>query len=165
MSGTSGTALAMPPLPAQFSTVTFSFPEAASAEPEPAKQRILLINVDAASRELLCLYLPQAGLEVATVGKAPEAKALVEQGRFDLVLMDSRLNSAEGLSLLRLSKAKHPNIPVMVLAGATSGPQAAEDAFAREADAVIRKSGSLEALALAIFRHLGRCSPASRQAA
>jgi CheY-like chemotaxis protein len=120
----------------------------------PAKRRVLVVDDERAICELLSLYLPQKGLEVATVQRAVEARTLIEQGQFDLLLLDWRLEGADGLDLLQLSKARHPSIPVIIFTGGDLGEVSLEEGLAREADALVRKASPLAALSEAIFRHL-----------
>ena len=132
---------------------------------EPAKPRVLVIDDEAAVCELLSLYLAEKGLEVATVRRVDEAKLLVEQGQFDLVVLDWRLDGADGLDLLQLCKALHPDIPVIIFTGAELGDGVLAGGLAREADEVVRKAGPLDTLSRAIFRHLGPRQAPPRNAA
>jgi DNA-binding response OmpR family regulator len=115
--------------------------------------------------ELLSLYLGHKGLEVATVQRVGEARPIIERGHFDLVLLDWKLDGIEGLDLLHLSKALHPDIPVIIYTGADLNEGSLGSDLAREADAVIHKMGSLDALSTAIFRHLDQRQAGPRKAA
>jgi DNA-binding response OmpR family regulator len=114
--------------------------------------------------ELLSLYLGHKGLEVATVQRAGEARPIIERGQFDLVLLDWKLDGIEGLDLLHLSKARHPDIPVIIYTGADLNEGSLGSDLAREADAVIHKMGPLDALSTAIFRHLDQRQAVLRKA-
>jgi DNA-binding response OmpR family regulator len=132
-----------------------------SARAEP---RVLVIDDESALCELLSLYLGHKGLEVATVQRVGEARAIVERGQFDLVLLDWKLDGVEGLDLLHLSKALHPDIPVIIYTGADLNEGSLGSGLAREADAVIPKMGPLDALSTAIFRHLDQRQAGLRKA-
>jgi DNA-binding NtrC family response regulator len=123
-------------------------------EPSSAKPRVLVINDERNICELLLLYLEPLGLEVATVHRADEARTLITRGQFDLVVLDWELEGGQGLALLRLSKAEHPAIPVIIFTGGDLSDDYIENASAREADAVVRRKSSLGALVETIMRHL-----------
>lgn len=120
--------------------------------------RVLVIDDESSICDLLSLYLRQKGLEMATVQTAPEARPLVEQGQFDVVILDWKLDRAEGLDLLHLSKTLHPDIPVIIFTGADLSEGSIQRGLAHEADEVVRKMGPLDALCAAIFRRLERAS-------
>jgi len=129
-------------------------PEPGRPDVWPAKPRILVVDDQGAICELLSLYLGQKGLEVATVQRPGEARVIIERGQFDLVILDWKLDGIEGLDLLHLCKARHPDIPVLVYTGADLNEGSLGRGLAGEADAVIRKMGPLDVLSTAIFRHL-----------
>jgi two-component system OmpR family response regulator len=68
---------------------------------EPAGTRILLVDDEAALREALADYLVRQGFAVMQAGNAIEARALLGQGSFDLVLLDIMMPGEDGLSLCR----------------------------------------------------------------
>ena len=121
------------------------------SEPKP---RVLVIDGQGSLCELLSLYLPEKGLEVATVRTVQEARIFVERGQFDLLLLNWRLDEAKGLDLLDLSKTRRPNVPVILLNGTDLDEGFIKDSFAPAADAVIRRSGPLDGLCAVIRRHL-----------
>lgn len=118
--------------------------------------RVLVVDDERPICELLSLYLGHKGLEVATVQTADEARALLRQGQFDLVVLDWKLDGAEGLDLLHLSKAQHPDIPVIIFTGTDLSEGSIESGLAREADAIVRKMGPLNTVCAEVFRHLNR---------
>ena len=154
MTPVSDTALLLPNLSTWLSAVAASCLASGHPEAQQAKPRVLVIDDEGAICELLSLYLGQKGLEVATVRSADGARGLVERGQFDLVILDWKLDRVKGLDLLHLSKVRHPEIPVIIFTGADLSEGSMERRLAREADAVIRKMGPLDALATAVFRHL-----------
>jgi DNA-binding response OmpR family regulator len=143
-------------LPPQMVPITSLLWTAGSAEDRPAKQRVLVIDDNSATCELLSLLLGQKGLEVATARTSGEGKVLVERGHFDLMILDWKLDGTEGLDLLRLSKTRHPDLPVIIFTGADADGSLFKSGLAREADAIVRKMGPLDTLCKAVFGHLGR---------
>ncbi len=151
MSTVSGTAQPLSNLSSWFSTMMSSCLASRTAQSRKPRPRVLVIDDEGAIRELLSLYLDSKGLEVATVRSADGARALVAQGKFDLVVLDWMLNGADGQELLHFCKAEHPHIPIVIFSSAEldegGGPGTG-------ADAVVRKGGPLDALSNTIFRIL-----------
>ena len=154
MNTTSLTNVAFLKLPTISSTTTSSVWVASMPEVSQPKPRVLVIDGQGSLCELLSLYLPEKGLEVATVRTVQEARIFVERGQFDLLLLNWRLDEAKGLDLLDLSKTRHPNVPVILLNGTDLDEGFIKDNFAPAADAVIRRTGPLDALCAVIRRHL-----------
>jgi len=161
----SETALLLPNLSTWLSAVAASCLASGRPDVRQAKPRVLVIDDESAICELLSLYLGQKGLEVATVRTAEEARGFVERGQFDLVILDWKLDGVEGLDLLHLSKARHPEIPVIIFTGTDLNEASLGSGLAREADAIVRKMGPLDALSTAIFRQLDRRHAQARNAA
>jgi DNA-binding response OmpR family regulator len=119
------------------------------------KRRLLVVDDEKAIRELLTLYFEAKELEVMTAGTAEEARVLIERGEFDLMILDWKLGEADGLDLLNLSKAAHPELPVLIFSGAEDHQDLLKKAFTGRADAVVRKMGSFGVLAAEVAAHLG----------
>jgi two-component system response regulator HydG len=132
------------------------FPETAKVEARRLKIRLLVVDDDHSIRELLALYFGIKGLLVTTAGTVTEARTLIQRGEFDLLILDWHLGGADGLDLLNLSKAKHPEVPVLIFTGAEDNQDVLKKAFAGRADAVVRKMGSFDALAVEVFTRLDR---------
>jgi len=75
------------------------------------------------------------------------------------------LDGLEGLDLLHLSRARPPDIPAIIFTGTDLNESSIEDCLAHEADAVVRKMGSLDALSSAILPHFDRRQAQPRRAA
>jgi CheY-like chemotaxis protein len=157
MSTVSGTAMPLSNPQTWFTALVSSCLASASPEAREAKPRVLVIDDEGVIRELLSLYLGSKGLEVATVRSADGARAVVEQGQFDLVILDWKLEAADGLELAHLCKVKHSHIPVIIFTGTYLAEGLIGSGCGLEADAVVRKGGPLNALSAAIFRSLGPC--------
>jgi DNA-binding response OmpR family regulator len=130
--------------------------QAPKVEAQHLRIRLLVVDDEHSIRELVALYFGIKGLRVTTAGTVAEARALIQRDEFDLLILDWRLGGAEGLDLLNLSKAKHPQLPVLIFTGAEDSEDLLKKAFAGRADAVVRKMGSFEALAAEVFAHLDR---------
>jgi CheY-like chemotaxis protein len=77
-------------------------------------RRVLVVDDDAAIRELLRATFPEV-LEVVEARDGAEALELVEADRPDLVLLDWRMPGKSGRDVLAELKARHPDVPVIVL--------------------------------------------------
>ena len=62
---------------------------------------ILVVEDEAAIRDLLAANLQRAGYKVMTAGDVPQAEALVRESRPDMVLLDWVLPGVPGLTFAR----------------------------------------------------------------
>src|SRR5688572_11123661 len=69
-----------------------------SSNPQP---RVLYVDDNEDSREMLGLLLQMAFIEAKAVGTAAEALSSIETERFDLYLLDSKLPDLDGFELCR----------------------------------------------------------------
>jgi two-component system phosphate regulon response regulator OmpR len=67
----------------------------------PLQTRLLVVDDDAAVRDLLVEYLGDQGFEVRAVGDGASMRAAIEEELPDLVLLDLRLPGEDGLTLAR----------------------------------------------------------------
>lgn len=72
---------------------------------EEAKQRILVVDDDAALRELVADYLGASGFQVDGVSDGAALRARMAERGADLVVLDLMLPGEDGLSLLRWLRA------------------------------------------------------------
>lgn len=83
--------------------------------------KLLIVDDELGMRELLELMLTQDGYDVFIAESGKQAKALLDDAFFDLVLCDIRLGDISGLEVLRKAKKCHPNtIVIMISAYATA---------------------------------------------
>jgi two-component system response regulator PilR (NtrC family) len=76
---------------------------------------VLVVDDEPDIRELLELTLVKMGLGVLSVGTLAEAKAKLEEDRFDLCLTDMRLPDGQGLDLVRHIATLGADVPVAVI--------------------------------------------------
>jgi len=126
--------------------------------------KLLICDDHALFREGLQLVLRQLdpAAELVSVGDAESALARVEQGAFDLVLLDLGLPGMSGLSALDALRVSHPDLPVVVLS-ASESPRDIRAALARGASGFLTKSARGSALqhALEVVLAGGVYAPAS----
>jgi two-component system NtrC family sensor kinase len=135
-------------------------------EPAPVPARVLVVEDDPDSRQLLCQILTSAGYTVEAAGDGPAALALVAARPPDLVVLDRVLPGLDGDTLCRMLKADHPAAPVLMLTGAAStGERLA--GFAAGADDYIAKPYDVDELLarVAVFDRLRRAETAARRRA
>ena len=119
--------------------------------------RILLVDDDAAVRQVIEKALTQQGHTVTTAGNGMKALRLLEASSFELVISDVVMPDMEGLQLLREIR-KIPTPPVVIVISGGGRGSAAEylDLATRfGAAATLTKPFALEALTDAVARVLG----------
>lgn len=80
-----------------------------------SERRVLIVDDDAALRQLLRLTLPAEEYRLLEAADGQEALEIVERQKPDLVLLDWRMPSRSGEEVLAELKAFFPEVPVVVL--------------------------------------------------
>lgn len=85
----------------------------------PCRGRLLVVEDDPDTQELIGMLLQNCGYEITTAGDGAAAKALLDQGATDLVLLDLLLPEMNGYELLESMKAqpRTRDVPTIVLSG------------------------------------------------
>src|SRR4051794_21605780 len=81
------------------------------------RESILVVDDEAGVRGSLGGILADEGYLVETAESGEQALALLERGRFDLMLLDVWLPGMDGLETLSRVKAMEPELPVVVISG------------------------------------------------
>ncbi|MEC9433750.1 MAG: response regulator [Pseudomonadota bacterium] len=90
---------------------------AARATPAAAVAgHVLVVEDDAAMREMILEYLADRGLPAASASGPAEARRAIGSGEPGLVLLDLQLGQADGLDLLREIRAVS-DVPVIIITG------------------------------------------------
>ncbi len=113
--------------------------------------RILVVDDEAAQRELIVGFLKKQGHEVFQAGSGAEALSRVRETRVDLVISDFKMPGMSGLELLRGVKGVNPEIP-FILVTAYGTVETAVQAMKEGAADYITKPLDLEELLLRIGR-------------
>ncbi|WP_375768720.1 PAS domain S-box protein [Archangium gephyra] len=98
--------------------------------PEPPEtrrpQRVLVVDDSESDRLMAVRALTRAfrGLQVEQVGEEEQWRQVLEQPRFDAVIVDYQLHWATGLELLHTLQRHWPGIPVIMLTGTADESQA-----------------------------------------
>jgi two-component system response regulator GlrR len=88
------------------------------------KPCILVVDDDAALRELITLRLEANGFRVEAVGSGEAALAQLALARPDAVLTDMQMAGMDGMALFRAIHARDPALPVIVLTAHGTIPDA-----------------------------------------
>jgi signal transduction histidine kinase len=85
--------------------------------PALARRRILVVDDDAPVRHTLASLLRASGQEVVEADSGAEALRWLETTAVDLVLTDLGMPDVTGWDVARAAKARHPDLPVVLLTG------------------------------------------------
>lgn len=80
------------------------------------KPHILVVDDDAAMRELLSIYLGENDMRVTTAASGREMNMTLKSAVVDLVVIDLRLNGEDGMQLARKLREQSA-IPVIIITG------------------------------------------------
>ena len=132
--------------------------QAARGEAANGRERILLVEDEAALRRLLDRLLTRLGYRVIAAGSGPEGLACWEANRdgFDALLTDVVMPSGmTGVELAKQVRASRPEIPVLFMSGYSRGPLEPSQEIGGAAG-FIRKPFTISALAEALRDVLAR---------
>jgi DNA-binding response OmpR family regulator len=100
-------------------------PHAAVAGPAPipaaARRSILVVDDEEVMRSLLVSLLEPEGYVIHLAESGDQALQMIAKQRFDLIISDKNLpGSATGLEVARAARARHMDIPVILITGYAS---------------------------------------------
>ncbi len=81
------------------------------------KSRILVVDDEDALRMVLSSELSSSGYEVATASDGDEAITVIQNKKFDLVLLDIKMPKVDGFEVLKFIKKNYPAVKVIMLTG------------------------------------------------
>ncbi|PKN55641.1 MAG: DNA-binding response regulator [Deltaproteobacteria bacterium HGW-Deltaproteobacteria-14] len=107
------------------------------------RPRVLVAEDDASMRRILEFNLVEEGFEVHLVERGDDALALLTAGGdgpppFDLVLTDVKMPGADGLTVLRAAKGRHPDVQVILITAFGTVDHAIEAMAAGAADYITK---------------------------
>jgi len=108
----------------------------------PYKKRILFVDDEEDTREMLCALLGLVNCKVLTAGTAAEALEMIAREHFDLYLLDNWLPGGSGAELCRKIRETDPTTPVVFYSGAALDSER-EEALAAGAQAYLVKPRDL----------------------
>lgn len=137
--------------------VSQSFSKAVPSEMVPSKtgrSSVLVIDDEADLRELLAITIIKLGFDVELAGTVDEAKNLLSQQTFDLVLTDMRLPDGDGIALVKLVNEQYPQTPIAVIT-AFGSAETAVNALKAGAFDYLSKPVSLDQLRILVQAAIG----------
>lgn len=117
--------------------------------------RVLIAEDDHVIRRILQHHLTRHGYELVEANDGREARACLEDRKFDLILLDINMPYFSGLDLLRSLK-EDPNPPKRVILSASHRDETVMKAFALGADDFVKKPFNPEVLIRRLDRLLAR---------
>lgn len=81
------------------------------------KGRILIVDDEPAICTSLARWLERDGHEVEKVLSGGEALERLSDSRFDILLVDVKMNGISGLDVLKIVKDRHPDVAVVMITG------------------------------------------------
>ena len=114
------------------------------------KPRILVVDDDRSSRQILMTWLEKNGFEVVVAVDGQDAMSHLYDG-ISLVITDMQMPKMDGLELLKVARQKIPHAPVIVLTGEATVDSAIE-AMSLGAQDYLRKPVNLEELLVRVQR-------------
>ncbi len=115
--------------------------------------RILVVDDDPDTRQLLYLTLRRAGYDAEAADSVDAALAFLDQQPFDLIVLDLMMPRRSGFDLLRALKLRRDPLPVVVLSAKSNLADRAE-ALSLGAVAYLVKPATPAQLLAAISRAL-----------
>ncbi len=79
------------------------------------RTKILIVDDELIMRESLAGWLVRDGHEVKTAGSGEQALALIKSTRFDILLVDIKMEGISGLEVLRQVKESDPDVAVVMI--------------------------------------------------
>ncbi len=107
------------------------------------KKKILVVDDEEGLRLLYKEELEDEGAEVTLAASGEEAIERLEEGAFDLILLDIKMPGMDGVEVLRRVKEKWCDIPVILC---TAYPHYKHDFGTWASDAYVVKSSDLSEL-------------------
>ena len=102
------------------------------------KDRILVVDDDPESRDILKRLLTLSDYEVETVESGRDAVELLKRAEFKLVLTDLVMPGMDGIKLLSHVKSHYPDISVIIVTGRASN-ESKNEALEKGAEGLILK--------------------------
>jgi len=88
--------------------------------------KILIVDDNGSIRSLFARVLSPEGVEVATASSLAAGREALGRQSFDLVFLDLLLPDGDGMAFLAEVKARHPDLPVVIVTGHGSIERAVE---------------------------------------
>ena len=84
---------------------------------DPGANRVLVVDDDLSQRMMIVRILQKGDYECVSAMSTEEARALLDESPFGLVITDLRMFAEDGIELVRFVADHHPNTYSIVLSG------------------------------------------------
>ena len=111
------------------------------------KKTILLIEDDKVLQEILEDFLVESGYLVLKASDGLKGIEMIDKEAFDLIITDVVLPYVSGIGVIKMAKAKRPEVPICVTGYGSSSEKLAEE---EKADMVFSKPFEFKHMAEAI---------------
>lgn len=101
---------------------------------------ILLVDDEAAIRELYTLYFNTQGFDVTSASNAINALEEIYKRPYDAVMLDLGLGDSNGMDLIEPIQRAQPGVPVIIFTGLAIDAATRKSVADRGAAAILRKS-------------------------
>ncbi len=118
-------------------------------QPQQAQRRILIVDDEAAIREIEIRSLAAQGFECLAAGSAAEALNVLETADVDIVLTDITMPGENGIGLARVVHERHPDIVVIMVTASSDRNTVTDARLAGASDYIVKPFRSDELLAAA----------------
>ena len=108
--------------------------------------RILVMDDESAVRDVIGSMLAKSGAEVDTASTCAEAFSLLDEGRYDWVILDHCLPDGDGLDVLKKVGVLQPDARAIMITGDADVEQLCEEALTLGAEGVLAKPFCLQEL-------------------
>jgi two-component system OmpR family response regulator len=120
-----------------------------------SKGHILVVDDEAAIRDLISEVLNIAGFQVTTSPDGLDALNQIRRSQFDLILLDVNLPKVDGFAILEKVRESAPTQPIIMLSARTDKDDVV-NGLRLGADDYVRKPFSVEELVLRVENRLKR---------
>lgn len=119
-----------------------------------ALRHILVVDDEAAIREVLKSYLGEHGYRVSTASSGGDALRSIKYSPVDVMILDVLLEDSDGLELMAKLRKSRPHLPVIIITGLGADDDLMRRAVEKGASECVSKTAPLEQLRVSIERVL-----------
>jgi DNA-binding NtrC family response regulator len=98
----------------------------AEGSSDTGRIRLLLVDDEVGFAAVMAKRLSRRGIEVATAHSGSQAVQSLRQSKFDIAVLDLKMEDMDGIEVLKIFKLMDPRMPVIMLSGHGSEKSAKE---------------------------------------
>lgn len=119
-----------------------------------SKPKILIAEDDKPMARALELKLNHSGFQVTIAKNGQEALNILQEDKFDLVLLDLIMPQTDGFSVLKTLKEKHNDIPVIISSNLSQEGDITKAKELGAVDFIVKSNSSLKEIIELIKKYL-----------